>query len=139
MTRALIGFQTSQRLLDRLGFRATFETITEDSVQAGDAADRGWLEWTGSATDLGIYSHWDLQDLMRLKGYRFEGDGGKVPGWITCDADQTDVIQQSGVWSFLDSRWLDSEVIGGSISIHRPDWITDASWLRVCRLLGWKG
>ena len=134
-----MGYETSTKLLDRVGFQATFETLTEDSVECGSNADHGWLDWQGCATDLGIYSHWDLQDLIRLKHYRFEGDGGNVPRWITCDADQQDVIQQSGVWSFLDGRYLDSEVIGGSISIHRPHWITDASWLRVCRLLGWRG
>ena len=130
-------YETSQKLCDRLGFQATYEVMTDDSVSVGDAADRGWLDWLGDAVDNASDSHWDLQDLARLKGYHFEGDGGRVPSWITCDADMSDLIHNARPWGFL-ADCSDGEVIGGSISIHRPDWITDASWLRVCRLLGWK-
>ena len=131
-------YETSQKLLDRRGFRVTYETITADSCEAGDAADRGWLDCLGDAS-INLYtSHWDLQDLARLKSYRFEGDGGSVPNWVSCEADMSDLIQRAWPWGFLADCPEESEVIGGSISIHRPNWITDASWLRVCRSLGWK-
>ena len=119
------------------GFQATYETITAESCEQGDASERGWLSWLGNAVDNAWDSHWDLQDLTRLTGYQWEGDGGNVPRWITCDADMSDLIHCARPWGFL-ADCSDGEVIGGSISIHRPDWITDASWLRVCRLLGYR-
>ncbi|NKB45144.1 MAG: hypothetical protein GKS03_12805 [Alphaproteobacteria bacterium] len=114
------------------GFQTTYEIITEESVQHGDFAECGWLDWRGESVDNPWESHWDVQDLLRLKGYRFEGDGSTVPRWITADADMTDTIHPAGVWSFLGNE---DQPLGGSISIHRPDWITDSSWIRVCRLL----
>jgi len=83
-------------------------------------------------------SHWDLQDILRLKGYRLEGDGSSVPRWLSAEADMSDLIHCARPWAFLADSPEDQETIGGTISIHRPDWITDASWLRVCRMLGWK-
>ena len=55
------------------GFRATYEVITAESCEQGDASDRGWLDWLGDAVDNAWDSHWDLQDLMRLQGYRLRG------------------------------------------------------------------
>ncbi len=130
-------FETSQKLLDRLGFRATYESITAESCAMGDAEEHGWLDWLGDAVDQPSDSHWDLQDLTRLVGYYFEGDGDRLPRWVTCQADLSDLIHHARPWGFLADCEGDSEVIGGSISIHRPDWITDASWLRVLRILGW--
>lgn len=132
-----MAYETSRKLLDRLGFQATYETITAESCEQGDAAEHGWLDWLGDAVDNAWESHWDLQDLARLTGYRWEGDGGDVPRWITCDAGMSDLIHNARPWGFM-ADCSDGEVIGGSISIHRPDWITDASWLRVCRLLGYR-
>ena len=123
--------------LEQHGFQATFETMTAESLEAGDAAQRGWLNWLGDAVDDSSDSHWDLQDLMRLQGLRFEGDGSRVPSWLTCEAGMSELLHPSDPWGFLADAPDGEEAIGGSISIHRPDWITDASWLRVCRLLGW--
>ena len=123
---------------DRYGFRATYEILTAESCEQGDAWERGWLDWLGDPVDQPVDSHWDLQDLCRLQGYRFEGDGARVPRWLTCDADMSDLIHSARPWGFLADVPAGDEVLGGSISIHRPDWITDASWLRVCRLLGWR-
>ena len=122
------------------GFRATYEVITAESCEAGDASDRGWLDWPGDAVDNAWDSHWDLQDLMRLQDYRLEGDGADLPRWVTADADMSDLMQRARPWGFLadHERRGDGEPIGGSISIHRPDWITDASWLRVLRAMGWQ-
>ena len=130
----------SQKHCDFHGFRCTYEVVTVASAVAGDFSDLGYLDWQGNAVDEARDSHWDLQDLSRLSGYRFEGDGGKVPSWVTCEALMDDLIEPQGVWSFLaaaQQRTEDDEVWGGCISIHRPAWCTDASWLRVLRLLGW--
>jgi hypothetical protein len=123
--------------LQENGFQASFELMTAESCEQGDAADRGWLDWMGDKVDDACHSHWDLQDLLELKGHHFEGDGSSVPRWITCNADLSVVIDCSQPWRFLADAPDGEEVIGGSISIHRPDWITGASWLRVCRMLGW--
>ena len=127
-------FNTSQKHCDLHGFRCTYEVITAESCEQGEAFGHGYLDWQGNAVDEARDSHWDLQDLSRLSGYRFEGDGGKVPSWVACDADAMDLIKPQGVWSFLDCT---DDVIGGTVFIHRPDWCTDASWLRVLKLLGW--
>jgi len=123
---------------DHHGFRVTYETFTAESCDAGDCSDRGWLDWLGSPVDQPVDSHWDLQDLCRLQGYRFEGDGARVPRWLTCEADMSDLIHCARPWGFLAYAPDGEDVLSGSISIHRPDWITDASWLRVCCLLGWR-
>ena len=121
------------------GFRATYDLITAESCEAGDHADCGYLDWLGDPVDNPWESHWDLQDLLRLKDSYWEGNGGRIPDWITCNAEQGEVCQCYRPWGFLAEGPEGQEVIGGSISIHRPDWITDASWLRVCRALGWRG
>lgn len=79
-------------------FRVTYETMTAESAEQGDCADRGWLAWNGSPADEYFDSVWDLRDLTdKLAGCYAEGDGDRLPRWIT-----------------------------------------DASWIRVCRLLGWR-
>ena len=114
-------------------FRCTYETITAESAEHGDAEDRGWLDWGMHPVDDHAESDWDLRDLLdRLShGAEVSGDGDRIPRWIT-------VTPGSDWW--LDSQWshsADDETIAVSVSVHRPGWITDASWLRVCRLLGW--
>lgn len=116
-------------------FRVTYETVTEESAQQGDAEDRGYLDWQGCPVDTYYESVWDLRDLTdKLSGCLAEGDGASVPRWITVDP-------QSGWW--LSAFWRGiaadpDQTLGVSASVHRPDWITDASWLRVCRILGWR-
>lgn len=131
----------SQKHCDFHGFRCTYEAVFHGDAIHGEASERGYLDWQGNAVDEAHESHWDLQDLARLSVYRFEGDGSRVPSWVTCEVDMEDLIRAQGVWSFLAAAQEraegEEEVIGGCISIHRPDWCTDASWLRVLKLLGW--
>ena len=117
-------------------FRVTYETVTAESAEHGDAAECGWLDWRGYPVDEYYDSCWDLRDLRdltdRLAGCYAEGDGDTVPRWVT-------LYPQSDFW--LSSFWriLTGKVaLSVTASVHRPDWITDASWLRVCRLLGWR-
>lgn len=132
---------TILRTVEEFGrFRLTAEAITAESCEAGDAAERGWLTSWGCLSDEYGDSCWDLRDLADLlgRGYRPEGDGAAVPRWLTFEASSDDVISPCDGWSFLEDLEGDEEAIGGSISVHRPDWISDGSWLRVCRLLGWR-
>ena len=121
-------------------FRLTAELVTAESCEAGDAAERGYLTSWGSLSDEYSDSCWDLRDLADQFGcyYRPEGDGAALPRWISFEASQEDVLQPVNGWAFLSESLEGEEPIGGSISVHRPDWITDGSWARVCRLLGWR-
>ena len=115
-------------------FRVTYETITEESAEQGDAAERGWLDSWGAPVDEPESSEWDLRDLVNRFACNAEtyGDGDRIPRWVT-------VSPGSDFW--LDSWWRDlagEDAIAADCSIHRPEWITDASWLRVCRMLGWR-
>jgi len=115
-------------------FRVTYETITAESAECGDYAECGWLSWLGTPEDDYTGSVWDLRDLTnKLAGCHAEGTGESVPRWISLDPG-------SDFW--LSPFWRDlagEDALGVSASVHRPDWITDASWLRVCRVLGWRG
>jgi hypothetical protein len=117
-------------------FPVTCETVTDESAKQGDTAYRGYLDCCGHICDDRARSlSWSLRELVdAFGGYRPESDGGDVPRWLTVDARSDDLIRPSGAWAFADG----SDVIGASVSIHRPDWITDDSWRRVCRLLGWR-
>jgi hypothetical protein len=114
-------------------FRVTYETITEESAAEGDAADRGYLDSWGAPVDEPESSVWDLREIIdRFSGYAAYGGGGRIPDWITISPESN---------LFLDSWWRDvagEDAIAADCSVHRPDWITDSSWLRVCRMLGWK-
>lgn len=114
-------------------FRVTYETVTAESAEQGDCAESGWLDWLGSPVDQCLDSVWDLRDLAdRLTGCSAEGDGDRVPRWITLDP---------GTDFWLTPFWRDlagEGALGVTASVHRPDWITDSSWIRVCRMLGWR-
>jgi len=114
-------------------FRVTYETVTAESAEHGDATERGWLDWRGCPVDQYDDSCWDFRDLTdRLAGCYAEGDGATVPSWITLDP-------QSDFW--LSPFWRDiagEDALSVTASVHRPDWITDSSWIRVCRMLGWR-
>jgi len=113
-------------------FRVTYETVTAESAEQGDFAESGYLDWLGSPVDQYSDSAWDLRDLTdKLAGCSAEGDGARVPRWITLDP---------GTDFWLSPFWRDlagEDALGVTASVHRPDWITDASWIRVCRMLGW--
>ena len=115
-------------------FRVTYETVTAESAEAGDFADHGWLSWNGCPVDNYSDSCWDFRDLLdKLAGCWAEGDGAALPRWVTLDP-------QSDFW--LSPFWRDlagEDALGVTAAVHRPDWITDSSWRRVCRALGWRG
>ena len=122
-------------------FRVTAEAVSAESCECGDVAERGWLNRWGDLCDEYFESSWDLRDLVDLlgRGYRPEGDGAAVPRWLIFEASSDDVMSPCEGWAFLSELACGEEAIGGSLSVHRPSWVSDASWVRVCRLLGWRG
>jgi hypothetical protein len=121
-------------------FRLTAEAVSAEGCECGDVAERGWLTSWGCLADEYFDSCWDVRDVFDLlgRGYRPEGDGAVVPGWLTFEASSDDVLWPADGWRFLCDLDCGEEAIGGSITVHRPGWISDGSWLRFCRLLGWR-
>ena len=116
-------------------FAVTYSIYTNQSAEMGHTAAQGYCDSSGCDTEREDWS-WALADLLQFKGYYFEGDGARVPRWISCDASMTDLYgQPGGFWGGLLED--ESDLSSAEVSIHRPDWITDGSWIRVCRLLGW--
>ena len=113
-------------------FRVTYDVTTEESAQHGDLAERGWLDWRGNPVDEYWLSDWDFRDLIdKLAGYYVEGSGGTLPSFLC-------IYPECQVW--LSSFWRDlagDDAISATAYVHRPGWISDGSWARVCRSLGW--
>ncbi len=132
---------TTIRTAEEFGrFRLTAELFTAEASEDGDAAERGWLTSYGDIADEYFDSSWDLRDIADLlgAGYRPESSGGDVPSWLTFEATSDDLLWPGDGWAFLSESRDGDEPIGGSITVHRPGWISDGSWLRFCRLLGWR-
>lgn len=114
-------------------FRVTYDCINEESCELGATCESGYLAANGIAVDEYYQSDWEFRDLTdRLTGYYVEGDGAKIPRWVT-------IYPESQF--FIDSFWQSfcpSDAISATVSIHRPDWISDASWLRVLKVIGWR-
>jgi len=102
------------------GFRVTYEIVTYESAEHGDAESRGFIEPGGwrtpvdeaiAGTELFGMS---LREAMRL-AYPIEDSGH----WWTGEAEQD---YRTGAYE--------------TRSIHPPEGITPASYARVTRLLG---
>ncbi len=104
----------------RNGWRVTFDVVTEESAEAGDVAESGFLDSRG----------WRVPAII----------GAETPGVdMTLSEAMALVspIEDCGAW------WRDggaTDRIGDveSRSIHPPQSITCASYARVSRLLGVK-
>jgi len=115
------------RTAEKFGyFRLTAETVSEESCQDGDISTRATWE------DDYVFSEWDFRDIYdRFRGHRWEGDGSNLPRWITFSKDDLATMDTFSM------ALMSPEDISISYSVHRPGWITDASWRRVCVALGW--
>jgi hypothetical protein len=112
-------------------FRVTAGTIAADAD--GDFNRQGYISSFATWEDDDVYSDWQFRDLIDIfRGVRFEGDGANVPRWVTSDCNDS-VLPDP-----FDSCLMGDDDVAIVYSIHRPDWITDSSWLRVLKCLGWK-
>ena len=120
-------------------YHCTFSLITEESAAMGDIAASGWIDWKGTAVDEPDETKWELSDLIeKLRGCLPVGDGARVPDFVTFDPESDWWL--SSFWRGVAENHCGSadEVIRAEITVHRPGWISEASWLRVLGYLGWK-
>lgn len=93
-------------------FAVTFETVTPESAEAGDVAERGYIVEAGTLRD--------CADVLRWHGAAVSSDSWPMvrPRWLTWSGDvATDGSERT-------------------LSLHIPAGITDASARRVARLAG---
>jgi hypothetical protein len=123
-------------------FQLTFETYTKESMENGDCSASGWVCPAGCTSQLSPSEpndlSWDLREVAdRFRGYEIQPSSSTVNqrSWLIIDSSQDDFLSPYGFWSGLPTESKEEEIISASIGVHRPDGITDASWLRVQRLL----
>lgn len=113
-------------------FNLTADFVTEDSCRNGDWEKAGFLDESGQLTNKKDNYTFSLTELRDLLGLYWERSSDT---WITATKEMCNEFNTpSGLWSFLDDDSVDSDILSGQISIHRPDDITDASWERVLKL-----
>ena len=115
-------------------FNLTADLVTEDSCFHGDWEKAGFLDESGQLTEEKCDSNFTLKDLCGEDLHYLCWERSSDT-WITATKEMCNEFNTpSGLWSFLDDDSVDSDVLSGQISIHRPDDITDASWERVLKL-----
>ena len=116
-------------------FNLTAELVTEDSCLHGDAEKRGFLDESGQLTSKKDNYTFSLRELCEEGLHYFYWERSSDT-WITCYYNASDMFSEpENIWSFMADDSVDSDVLSGSISVHRPDDITDASWERVVKHL----
>ena len=116
-------------------FNLTAELVTEDSCVHGDAEKKGFLDESGQLTNKKDNYTFSLRELCK-EGLHYLYWERSSDTWITCYYNASDMFSEpENIWSFMADDSVDSDVLSGSISVHRPDNITDASWERVVKHL----
>ena len=116
-------------------FNLTAELVTEDSCLHGDAEKRGFLDESGQLTSKKDNYTFSLRELCEEGLHYFYWERSSDT-WITCYYNASDMFSEpENIWSFMADDSVDSDVLSGSISVHRPENITDASWERVIKHL----
>ena len=116
-------------------FNLTAELVTEDSCVHGDAEKKGFLDESGQLTNKKDNYTFSLRELCEEGLHYFYWERSSDT-WITCYYYASDMFSEpENIWSFMADDSVDSDVLSGSISVHRPDNITDASWERVVKHL----
>ena len=127
-------------------FPVTADVITAESAEAGDYELSGYIDSLGRWDDhyerFGTYPDdcgWQLSTLIEdLSNRRWESNcwPDDLPNWITTESLNDDLLTRKGDWSVWEPLASVDDALSMTVSIHRPGWITDASWRRVLRLLG---
>ena len=125
-----------------INFNLTGELVTEHSCQYGDYEKSGFIDDAGQLTNERCDSNFSLSDLCGQGFHYLQWEDND--DWITTTYEASDMFSKpiDSLWCFMNDDSIDSEVLSGSISVHRPDNITDASWDRVVKHLqgkDWQG
>ena len=116
-------------------FNLTAELVTKNSCENGDAEKRGFLDDSGQLTEERCDSNFTLKDLCG-EGLHYLYWERSSDTWITCYYNASEMFSKpENIWSFMDDDSVDSDVLSGSISVHRPANISNASWERVIKHL----
>ena len=116
-------------------FNLIAELVTENSCFHGDAEKRGFLDESGQLTDKRDNYTFSLRELCE-EGLHYLYWERSSDTWITCYYNASEMFSKpENIWSFMDDDSVDSDVLSGSISVHRPANISDASWERVIKHL----
>jgi hypothetical protein len=105
----------------RQGFAVTYETVTEESAQHGDAAERGFLE-QGMTLREALKMFNDERDWTMVEADCYPLSPASPPRWFR---DSGEIQFASG-----DCR---------EVALHLPDDITGHSAMRIARLVGCYG
>lgn len=110
-------------------FRLTYEVVTEESAQDGDAAERGWLDSGGFRIPDGPAPELEFRDAVE----RFHRES----------TDSVQVEPDSVPMRFSPPRWISAsptscDEYGESVtvSLHIPEGVSGPSRIRIARLLG---
>ena len=127
-------------------FPVTATLLTDASASSGDYAVHGYIDshgmWDCHFSRFGTYPDncgWKLSTIYEdLKHRRWEGNVYMcdLPDWISTESLNDDLLTREGDWSVWEPLASVTDALSMTVSIHRPGWITDASWRRVLRLLG---
>ena len=126
-----------------INFNLTGQLVTEHSCQHGDYEKSGFIDDSGQLTNERCDSNFSLSDLCGQGFHYLQWDDNG--DWITTTYETSDMFTKPDIdslWCFMNDDSTDSEVLSGSISVHRPDNITDSSWDRVVKHLqgkDWQG
>jgi len=110
-------------------FRMTAETIPND----GELGQFGYISSLPTWEDDYVHSDWDFRGIYdRFRGMYIVGDGANVPMFVT-------IYAESSAWlnSFCKGM-MGEDDLTINYHIYRPGWISDASWIRVLKMLGWR-
>ena len=126
-----------------INFNLTGQLVTEHSCQHGDYEKSGFIDDSGQLTNERCDSNFSLSDLCGQGFHYLQWEDND--DWITTTYETSDMFTKPDIdslWCFMNDDSTDSEVLSGSISVHRPDNITDSSWDRVVKHLqgkDWQG
>jgi hypothetical protein len=119
-------------------FFLTIGIMTVASCQSGETDRSGYVDCLGRVWDTSDQAPWDLSEVIaQCKGRIPEGSGGMLPDWITFESLSDDWLIPADSWSVWRFMGM-PETVAVTVAVHRPRELTDASWGRVLRLLGWQ-
>lgn len=108
-------------------FRLTYELVTEESAQHGEAERSGWLDSGGYEVE--FPEEMTLRDAVETF-HRESADS------VTVEPDSVPMRHSPPRWITAVPTSLDEYGESRSVSLHIPNGVSGASRIRIARLLG---